>query len=169
MIALLRPLAFPIACALTGAAAGLLVVQLGASPCPQEPASEASSVEALALPVPAPVPPPDDAVRCPADGHCVVTVDKLAALFTDQEQGDPLRIMPSVKDGRVRGLKVYGLRPDSLPKQLGLKNGDLLAAIDGQPLTSVGDVLAALQRRPASLELEIERKGQRFHLRVDLE
>lgn len=167
MHALLRPLAFPIACALTGAAAGLLVVQLAAPSLPQETAQESFTLASLSLPAPAPL--PDGAVRCPDDGHCVAPRTLLAGLFADQQQGDPLRIMPAVTDGQVRGLKLYGVRPGSLPKQLGLKNGDLLAALDGQPLTSTGDVLAVLQRGPASLDLEVERKGQRFHLRVDLE
>lgn len=61
----------------------------------------------------------------------------------------------------ARGYKIYGIRPESLPRALGFKNGDLLKSVNGLPLTSMDQSMAAYVklRRSDRLVLEIERKG----------
>lgn len=181
---LLRTLAFPTACAFTGAAAGLLATYLVGAftpTCPQAltpgPAAAAVAFADVQAAPPAPMhapaaPLPEGAVRCPAEDHCIVSRAVLDGLFNDPREIEAqAKIMPWVKGEQVLGFKLYGVRPGSLPKLLGLRNGDAVIAADGAALASMADALAVVQRlRTAdSVDLEIERKGQRQRLRVDLE
>ena len=67
-----------------------------------------------------------DATVCQIDPEFAAMADKDVSLVTGNA-----RLMPSVKDGVVRGMKFYGLRPENGLKLLGFRNGDLIAAIDG--------------------------------------
>lgn len=186
---MLRSLAYPTACALTGAASGLLVAHLTVAPastCPQAPVVELRQVAtALAhtewVP-PRPPPParsfdvplavPAGAVTCASETHCVITRELFLAMF-DNPWGvaRQARVMPSIRDGVTRGFKFYGVRPGSLPRAIGMRNGDLLTAIDGVELRSLDQVYAVLPRLRTvrSFDLDIERKGEPVRLHVDVE
>ena len=186
MLTLLRKLAFPTAFALATAAALLSIAHVTAAPeCPQEPASSPITEVFAAPPVvevpaaPAPVVPivptadsTESAVRCLAGQHCVVRRTALTELFDDPSRLDEqARLMPSIKDGRQRGYKVYGLRPTSILRQIGMKNGDLVKAIDGAALDSMEAGLNAVMRlrTAAAIDLDLERKGQPMRLHVAFE
>lgn len=99
---------------------------------------------------------------CPEQGRCVLPRTVLEQALTNPASlTKQARIMPSVRDGVARGFKLYGIRPDSLPRELGFKNGDLLKSVNGLPLGGVDQALAAYAklRRSDKLVLEIERKG----------
>jgi len=203
MRSFLRTLAFPIACAFTGAAAALFVVAVNQAP-PTPACSEAPTIHIqhemtpLAPPARAPIiavpalvnltPPssrpaepagleiPEGAVRCTEDNHCVVDRG-LYLLLRDNPSlfSRQARIMPSLRNGAMRGLKFYAIRPGSLPRQLGLKNGDLLTAINGVPVTSSQGVATAeamvqllSDREHPVFSLAIERKGEPVRITVDI-
>lgn len=44
--------------------------------------------------------------------------------------------IPFERDGRVVGVKVYGIKPTWLPAQVGLANGDMITAVNGVSLGS---------------------------------
>lgn len=187
---MLRTLAYPIACALTGAASGLLVAQLATPPaptCPQGPVLELRQVAAAlsemeVVPPPAPIAAPDHApiglqipdgaVRCPAEGHCVVRRDLVSALFENPARlTRQARVMPSIRDGETLGFKFYGIKPGSLLKLIGMKNGDMLTAIDGVEVRTLDQLLDQVMRLKIvrSFDLDIDRKGEPVRLRVDIE
>ena len=183
MLTLLRALALPIACAFTGAAAGLLTVQLSAAPaptCPQGPVLElkqvATALAGMQVVPPAPAaeePPfPDGAVRHLAGDDYAVDRDALAALFSKPDWDDrQLRILPSVRDGVTQGFKLYGIRPGSLPKRIGMKNGDLLVAVNGARVASYNEYATLRQRVPTAdqIHLDIVRKGEPLRITLRLE
>lgn len=73
-----------------------------------------------------------------------------------------VRVMPAFRDGQPIGFKFAGLAPDSAVAKLGLKTGDVIRSINGQPLDSMQRVLglaAALDRTPEVL-VQVEREGQ---------
>lgn len=78
------------------------------------------------------------------------------------------RIVPTMQDGITRGFKLYGIRPASLPSLLGLQNGDMLVAFDGQPLSSLDAAMAALARLPTlgTFTLTLERRGATKQLTI---
>lgn len=103
----------------------------------------------------------EDAIKCEGDS---CTVDRA---FVNKMLSNPAllakqaRVVPSIKDGETRGFKFYGVRPGSLPKLLGVKNGDLVKSINGQPLTSVDEAMGMYTklRNASSLSVVIERRG----------
>ncbi len=73
------------------------------------------------------------------------------------------RIMPNYRDGEAEGLRLVGVRSGSLYSDLGIRSGDVLHSIDGQPLTSQEQALEILEsmRNEGSATLEVERRGER--------
>lgn len=88
--------------------------------------------------------------------------------FVDQilaHQGELMRtarIIPHEQGGRVVGVKMYGIRRNSLLGKLGLQNGDMLRTINGFDMTSPDSALEAYARlRNADhLSLQVVRRGQ---------
>lgn len=72
------------------------------------------------------------------------------------------RVIPHEVDGRVVGVKIYGIRRSSLLGRLGIQNGDMLRTINGYDLTQPDSALEAYTRlRTADrLSLNLERRGQ---------
>jgi type II secretion system protein C len=80
------------------------------------------------------------------------------------------RIVPAVRDGETKGYKFYGIRPGSLPKLLGIKNGDLLTSVNGHQLESLDQAMDLYNklRRASHLSVTIERKGQMVQKEIDI-
>ena len=72
------------------------------------------------------------------------------------------RIIPHEENGRVVGVKMYGIRRSSLLGRLGVQNGDMLRTINGYDMSSPDSALEAYARlREADhLTLSVVRRGQ---------
>src|SRR5204862_94387 len=46
------------------------------------------------------------------------------------------RIVPELREGHSAGFRLYAVRPDSVFARIGLRNADVVVAINGLPLTS---------------------------------
>jgi general secretion pathway protein C len=80
------------------------------------------------------------------------------------------RIIPIGKDGKLEGLRVAGVRPDSLAGALGLANGDLLVAVNNTKIESANtllDLYAQLDKLD-QVVLEGTRKGKPLTLTLRL-
>jgi general secretion pathway protein C len=105
----------------------------------------------------------DEAINCPDENTCVVD-----RAFVEQLMANPAmlakqaRIVPSQRDGETQGFKFYGIRRGSLPKLLGLKNGDMLTEVNGEEIRSVDKAmsLAMKLRRASNLSVTLVRKGK---------
>lgn len=87
-------------------------------------------------------------------------VDKILA---DQaELMRSARIVPEKKDGKVVGIRLFGIRQDTLLGTLGFQNGDRLETINGFDMASPEKALEAYARlRTANnLNVKINRRGQ---------
>lgn len=71
------------------------------------------------------------------------------------------RVIPHEEDGRVVGVKIYGIRRSSLLGRLGIQNGDMLRTINGYNLTEPNSVLEAYSNLRTSdhLSLSVVRRG----------
>jgi len=71
------------------------------------------------------------------------------------------RIVPHLSDGRRDGLKLYAVRPGGLFDLLGLRNGDLLVAVDDLPVDRAETALALPGRAAEAgwVDLSVERHG----------
>jgi general secretion pathway protein C len=71
------------------------------------------------------------------------------------------RIVPEQKDGKVVGVRMFGIRPDTLLGTLGLQNGDRLETLNGFNMASPEKALEAYARlRTAqNLNVKVNRRG----------
>jgi hypothetical protein len=72
------------------------------------------------------------------------------------------RVVPTIKDGKAVGFKVYAMKPDSLYARLGLRNGDTIERINGKELSTLDQALAAYEdaRKAKKFVIEILRSGK---------
>jgi general secretion pathway protein C len=72
------------------------------------------------------------------------------------------RIVPEQENGKVVGIRLFGVRPDTLLGTLGMENGDRLQTINGFDMTSPEKALEAYARlRTADhLTIQVNRRGQ---------
>lgn len=77
---------------------------------------------------------------------------------------------PFTVDGRVSGFQVLSIRPDSLLHKVGLRNGDVLARINGQVLTGPTQLLQAYSSmdRSSLVTLDVQRASQMQTFIVEL-
>jgi general secretion pathway protein C len=80
------------------------------------------------------------------------------------------RVVPHEENGQVVGVKLYGIRRNSLLGKLGLQNGDLLRTINGFAMSSPDTALEAYTRlRTASnLAVAVVRRGQAMNIEYDI-
>lgn len=101
-------------------------------------------------------------VQCESASHCKVEKAWLEALLADPvAAARQVRFVPKTDGEKPVGIKLYGIRRGSLPKAIGLKNGDMIKSINGFSMGSLDRMLEAYAklRRETKLTLEIERKG----------
>ncbi len=86
-------------------------------------------------------------------------VDKI--LENQAELMKSARIVPETKDGKVLGIRLFGIRPDTLLGTLGLQNGDRLEAINGFNMGSPEKALEAYARLRTApkLDVQVNRRG----------
>jgi len=86
-------------------------------------------------------------------------VDKL--LSNQAELMRSARVVPHEENGRVVGVKLYGIRRSSLLGKLGIQNGDMLRTINGFDMTSPDSALEAYAklRSASNLSVALVRRG----------
>lgn len=92
-------------------------------------------------------------------------VDRAAVdrILSDQtELMKSARVVPDTQDGKVVGVRLFGIRPDTLLGTLGMQNGDRLETINGFDMASPEKALEAYMRlRTADgLKVQLNRRGQ---------
>jgi general secretion pathway protein C len=73
-----------------------------------------------------------------------------------------IRIQPNFRNGQPDGLRLTGIRPNSIFYNMGLKSGDILMSVDGREIKSVDDAFKLYQNLQSSsrVQLQIKRRGQ---------
>jgi hypothetical protein len=135
---------------------------------------EADRVKPIVLEPPEPqpdAPPPTFAPRC-AEDRCTVSRAQFEGVFAEQSGVVRMaRVIPTLQDGKMTGLKLFAIRPDTPLALLGFKNGDEVRTLAGAEL---GD-MDALLRAYAGLRTRNEwtitglRKGAPFELTLAIE
>jgi general secretion pathway protein C len=76
------------------------------------------------------------------------------------------RIVPEQENGRVVGIRLFGVRPDTLLGTLGMENGDRLQTINGFDMSSPEKALEvyARLRTADKLTVQVNRRGSNLNL-----
>ena len=139
------------------------------------PAPVASAAPAAA---PAPMPPaagganpvpPDIAKGVVKVGPSEFNVDRGVVDKILENQAELMRqarIVPEQENGKTVGIRLYGVRPDTLLGVLGMENGDRLEKINGFEMASPEKALEAYARlRTADhLTIQVNRRGQQMNI-----
>jgi general secretion pathway protein C len=131
-------------------------------------------------PVAAPTPPVDSGNP---DAELLAAVDKGVKKVGDNQYdidralvekilGDPsvmmrqARVVPSIKDGKANGFKMYAIRPSSVYAKIGLQNGDTIQAINGFEMTSMDKAMEIYTklRSASNLSISVLRRGQQVQM-----
>jgi general secretion pathway protein C len=80
------------------------------------------------------------------------------------------RIVPHEENGQVVGVKLYGIRRNSLLGKLGLQNGDLMRTINGYAMSSPDTALEAYSklRSANNLSVAVTRRGRQMSVDYDI-
>ncbi len=116
------------------------------------------------------IPGAEDSINCPNENLCIVERAFVESLISNpMSLAKQARIVPA-KDGEV-GFKFYGIRRGSLPKLLGLKNGDKLIAVNGEDLVGIDQAMGLYGklRRASNLQVTIERKGKTINKEIQIQ
>ena len=72
------------------------------------------------------------------------------------------RIVPSFKNGKPNGFKLFSIKPGSLYTKIGLRNGDVVQRINGYDMDSPDKALEVYQKLQdsKSITVEIQRRGK---------
>lgn len=81
------------------------------------------------------------------------------------------RVIPHEENGRVAGVKLYGIRRTSLLGRLGIRNGDMLRTINGFDMTSPDSALEAYSslRSADKLTLAVKRQNNEMTIEYNIE
>ena len=126
-----------------------------------EPAAGRGSDTAISDP-PAPAAPWSARIHKLDDQNYEVDRDLVRELVTGAAKPGGMRFVPRLDQGVVKGVRLYGVTPGSIPSALGLKNGDMLEAIDGAPLKDLNQLLELYAKldQLSAVELSGTRAGK---------
>ncbi len=76
------------------------------------------------------------------------------------------RIVPSFKNGKPNGFKLFSIKPGSIYSKIGLKNGDVIQKINGYEMNSPDKALEIYQKLKdaSSVTIDLQRRGQNQNL-----
>ena len=96
--------------------------------------------------------------------------DLVRELVTGAAKPGATRILPRTENGKLTGLRMFGVKPDSLGGALGLANGDVLTGINNVPITSIQTMLDVYAKMDSLnvVELAGERGGKPLTLTLRL-
>ncbi len=111
-------------------------------------------------------------IRTGANDEKILSAKSLALLW-DNPQALEVRAVPSIKEGKANGFKLYGFGPDSLLNTLGFKVGDTVVSVNGKHIAEGDNMQAVLDsiknKTETSYPVEILRGGKASALLFRLE
>jgi general secretion pathway protein C len=81
-----------------------------------------------------------------------------------------VRAVPYFRDGQSIGMRLFALRRDSLWEKIGLKNGDILLAVNDNSLSDPSQALKIFEQLKSerSINVKLERNGSPTELRYNI-
>lgn len=114
----------------------------------------------------------DEGIKKVDDTHYEIDralVDKLLANPMSVARG--ARVVPSIKNGKANGFKLYAIRPNSIYGKLGLMNGDTIHAVNGFELTTPDKALEVYTKvkESSNLSVSVTRRGKPVNLGYNIQ
>jgi general secretion pathway protein C len=73
-----------------------------------------------------------------------------------------VKIQPHMEDGVPAGLSLSSIKPNSIFRRMGLRNGDVIVGVDGSEISTVDDALRMVDslKSSSNLSLQLKRRGR---------
>lgn len=93
-----------------------------------------------------------------------------AELNNPEKIAKAAKVVPNYVDGKAAGVKLVGVRSDSVYAQLGIESGDVVSSINGTKVKNQAHAFELLQtmRGKTEASIEIERRGQSKKLKYNV-
>ena len=84
------------------------------------------------------------------------------AMANMNELMNQIKIQPYIQNGEPDGLILSGIKPNSLFRKMGLRNGDIIKGVEGEKIQSMDDAINFYSKLKSadSAALQIRRRGQ---------
>lgn len=105
----------------------------------------------------------EDQVRKTGDNEYEVNKDYIDSTMGNLSQvATQARIVPSFKNGKSNGFKLFSIKPGSIYQKIGLQNGDVIQKINGYTIDSPDKALEIYSKLKTSRNVNIEllRRGR---------
>lgn len=103
------------------------------------------------------------ASRGPREQRISINRNMIDEAFQDMNKlMTDIAITPHNQDGQLVGLNLNRIKPNSIFRRMGLRNGDVLMGVDGKPILSVEDAMQMYQSLQSAdkVEVQLKRRGQ---------
>jgi general secretion pathway protein C len=82
-----------------------------------------------------------------------------------------IRIRPHFEKGKLDGLTITAIKPDSIFRKMGLVSGDILTRVDGEKIESMNDALKFYEtiKSASTVKLDIKRRGRMQTIEYNIE
>lgn len=123
-----------------------------------------------ATPAPAAAAPFSDRLRKIDDHTFEVDRSLVRDLVGGSVRAGGARIAPITKNGKLEGLRLFGVRPGSIGAAVGLQNGDILQAVNNERIESANTLIGLYARleQLSTVELAGTRRGKPLTLTLRL-
>ncbi len=98
--------------------------------------------------------------------HGAVRRATLGVIISQVEAGDPARQVAEL--GQSPAVRIDQVMKDSVAERGGLKKGDLILSLAGEPVHNIPTLAAAIAARQGPTEVRVMREGKIISMRVDL-
>ncbi|MEM1026064.1 MAG: type II secretion system protein GspC [Myxococcota bacterium] len=102
-------------------------------------------------------------VQKTGDGEYTIAKEEIDNVLSNLNKlATQARIVPSFKDGKANGFKLFSIRPNSLYAKIGIKNGDVVQQINGYELNSPDKALEIYSKLKdaSSISVDLLRRGK---------
>ena len=81
-----------------------------------------------------------------------------------------VQIQPHMENGVPAGLALSSIKPNSIFRRMGLRNGDIIAGVDGTEISSVDDALKLVDslKSASNLSVQLKRRGQEKNIEYSI-
>ena len=81
-----------------------------------------------------------------------------------------IAIAPHTENGQADGLALNSIKPNSVFRRMGLRNGDVLVGVNGQEIRSVEDAMRLYEslRSSPEIQLQLKRRGQERNISYNI-
>lgn len=81
-----------------------------------------------------------------------------------------VQIQPHMEEGVPAGLSLSSIKPNSIFRRMGLRNGDIITGVDGNDISSVDDALKLVDglKSSSNLSVQLKRRGREKNIEYSI-